>query len=188
MGACGRSVRLCGLLFGLLWALLAAPVAAQETSILLVDLDRAYETSLFGKSMRAQFRQNNQALAAENALILNALKDEELQLTEERAALSAEEFAAAAAAFDEKVQEIRNVRLEKIRQVDEQFKNLRPLFFQRIEPLFDLVMREFKATVILEKSSVLRSIEGIDITDLLVERVDEAFLASEAIADPAAGN
>jgi hypothetical protein len=55
----------------------------------LVDLDRAYETSLFGKSMRAQFRQNNQALAAENAVILSALKDEELQLTEERAALSA---------------------------------------------------------------------------------------------------
>ena len=188
MGACARSVRLGGLLFGLLWALLAAPVAAQEASILVVDLDRAYETSLFGKSMRAQFRQNNQALAAENALILNALKDEELQLTEERAALSAKEFAAAAAAFDEKVQEIRNARLEKIRQVDEQFKNLKPLFFQRIEPLFDLVMREFKATVILEKSSVLRSIEGIDITDLLVERVDEAFLASQAIADPAAGN
>jgi len=76
-----------------------------------------------------------------------------------------------------KVQEIRNARLEKIRQVDEQFKNLKPLFFQRIEPFFDLVMREFNATVILEKRSVLRSIEGIDITDLLVERVDDAFLA-----------
>ena len=188
MGACARSVRLCGLLLGLVWALLAAPVAAQETTILLVDLDRAYETSLFGKSMRAQFRLDNQALAAENAVILNALKDEELQLTEERAALSAEEFAAAAAAFDEKVQEIRNARLEKIRQVDEQFKTLKPLFFQRIEPFFDLVMREFNATVILEKSSVLRSIEGIDITDLLVERVDEAFLVSQAIADPAAKN
>ena len=36
-------------------------------------------------------------------------------------------------------------------------------------------MRELKATVILEKSSVLRSIEGIDITELLVERVDEGL-------------
>ena len=188
MGACARSVRFCGLLFGLLWALLGAPVGAQETAVLVVDLDRAYETSLFGKSMRAQFQQNNQALAAENAVILNALKDEELQLTEERAALSAEEFAAAATAFDEKVQKIRKARLEKIRQVDEQFKNLKPLFFQRIAPFFDLVMREFKAAVILEKSSVLRSIEGIDITDLLVERVDDVFLASEAIEDSAAEN
>ncbi|MDO7738002.1 MAG: OmpH family outer membrane protein, partial [Planktomarina temperata] len=102
--------------------------------------------------------------------------------------LSAEEFAAAAAAFDAKVQEIRSARLEKIRQVDEQFKNLKPLFFSRIEPFFDLVMREFNATVILEKRSVLRSIEGIDITDLLVERVDDAFLASISATEPAAEN
>ena len=188
MAACAGSVRLSVLRLILFWTLLGAPLAAQERSILVVDLDRAYESSLFGKSMRAQFRQNNQALAAENAVILNALKDEELQLTEDRAALSAEEFAAAAAAFDEKVQKIRNARLEKIRQVDEQFKKLKPLFFQRIEPFFDLVMREFEATVILEKSSVLRSIEGIDITDLLVERVDDVFLTSEVIADPAAEN
>ncbi|MDO7616972.1 MAG: OmpH family outer membrane protein, partial [Planktomarina temperata] len=108
--------------------------------------------------------------------------------TEDRAKLSAKEFAAAAAAFDAKVQGIRSARLEKIRQVDEQFKNLKPLFFSRIEPFFDLVMREFNATVILEKRSVLRSIEGIDITDLLVERVDDAFLASISATEPAAEN
>jgi Skp family chaperone for outer membrane proteins len=105
------------------------------------------------------------------------LKDEELQLTEDRANLSAEELAAAAAAFDAKVQKIRSARLEKIRQVDEQFKGLKPQFFKRIEPFFDLIMQQFNATVILEKSSILRSIEGIDITELLVERVDEAYLA-----------
>ena len=154
----------------------------------MVDLDRAYETSLFGKSMRAQFREDNQDVAAENALILNALKDEELQLTEDRVTLSAEEFAAAAAAFDAKVKEIRSARLEKIRQVDEQFKNLKPLFFKLIEPFFDLIMREFNATVILEKSSVLRSIEGIDITDLLVERVDDVYLANETVTVPAVEN
>jgi len=188
MGARARSVRFSLLWLSLLWALLAAPLASQEASILVVDLDRAYETSLFGKSMRAQFREDNQDVAAENTLLLNALKDEELQLTEDRATLSAEEFAAAAAAFDAKVQEIRSARLEKIRQVDEQFKNLKPLFFSRIEPFFDLVMREFNATVILEKRSVLRSIEGIDITDLLVERVDDAFLASISATEPAAEN
>ena len=188
MGACARLLRFSLLWLSLLWALLAAPLASQEASILVVDLDRAYEPSLFGKSMRAQFREDNQDVAAENTLLLNALKDEELQLTEDRATLSAEEFAAAAAAFDTKVQEIRSARLEKIRQVDEQFKNLKPLFFSRIEPFFDLVMREFNATVILEKRSVLRSIEGIDITDLLVERVDDAFLASISATEPAAEN
>ena len=177
MAACAGSVRLSVLRLILFWTLLGAPLAAQETSILVVDLDRAYEISIFGKSMREQFRKDNQDVAAENTLILNALKDEELQLTEDRATLSAEEFSAAAASFDAKVQKIRSARLEKIRQVDEQFKGLKPQFFKRIEPFFDLIMQQFNATVILEKSSILRSIEGIDITELLVERVDEAYLA-----------
>ena len=177
MAACAGSVRLSVLRLIVFWTLLGAPLAAQERSILVVDLDRAYEISIYGKSMREQFRKDNQDVAAENTLILNALKDEELQLTEDRANLSAEEFAAAAAAFDAKVQKIRSGRLEKIRQVDEQFKGLKPQFFKRIEPFFDLIMQQFNATVILEKSSILRSIEGIDITELLVERVDEAYLA-----------
>ena len=177
MAACAGSVRLSVLRLIVFWTLLGAPLAAQERSILVVDLDRAYEISIYGKSMREQFRKDNQDVAAENTLILNALKDEELQLTEDRANLSAEEFAAAAAAFDAKVQKIRSTRLEKIRQVDEQFKGLKPQFFKRIEPFFDLIMQQFNATVILEKSSILRSIEVIDITELLVERVDEAYLA-----------
>ena len=176
MAACAGSVRLSVLRLIVFWTLLGAPLAAQERSILVVDLDRAYEISIYGKSVREQFRKDNQDVAAKNTLILNALKDEELQLTEDRANLSAEEFAAAAA-FDAKVQKIRSARLEKIRQVDEQFKGLKPQFFKRIEPFFDLIMQQFNATVILEKSSILRSIEGIDITELLVERVDEAYLA-----------
>ena len=177
MAACAGSVRLSVLRLIMFWTLLAAPLAAQGTSILVVDLDRAYEFSIYGKSMREQFGKDNQDVAAENTLILNALKDEELQLTEDRATLSAEEFAAAAVAFDVKVQKIRSARLEKIRQVDEQFKGLKPLFFKCIEPVFDLIMQQLNATVILEKSSILRSIEGIDITELLVERVDKAYLA-----------
>ena len=43
MAACAGSVRLSVLRLILFWTLLAAPLAAQETSILVVDLDRAYE-------------------------------------------------------------------------------------------------------------------------------------------------
>lgn len=43
-------------------------------------------------------------------------------------------------------------------------------------------MLEFNAAAILEKKSIVRSIDALDITDLLVQRVDQAFLASEANA------
>ena len=161
-----------------IWLALPLPVLAQASGILVVDLDRAYEISKFGLSLRDSFNIDNQLVSDENVTILNALKEEEIQLTEDRTTLSSEDFAIAAANFDTKVQEIRRLRLQKIRQVDERFKRLKLFFFQRIDPFFDVVMREFNATAILEKGSVVRSIEAIDITDLLVERVDQAFLAS----------
>ena len=131
------------------------PVLPQTSGILVVDLDRAYETSKFGLSIRDAFNIDNQLVTDENVTILNALKEEELQLTEDRTTLSSEDFAIAAANFDTKVQEIRRLRLQKIRQVDERFKRLKLFFFQRIDPFFDVVMREFNATAILEKGSVL---------------------------------
>ena len=161
-----------------IWLALPLPVLAQASGILVVDLDRAYEVSKFGLSMRDAFNIDNQLVTDENVTILNALKEEELQLTEDRTTLSPEDFAIAAANFDTKVQEIRRLRLQKIRQVDERFKRLKLLFFQRIDPFFDVMMRDFNATAILEKGSVVRSIDAADITDLLVERVDQAFLAS----------
>ena len=159
------------------------PAAAQSSGILVVDLERAYKTSKFGEFMRDAFNSENQSFNEENKVILNRLKDEEIQLTADRANLSQEEFSVAADAFDIKVQEIRKTRLEQIRVVEERFKMLKPMFFRRVDSFFDVMMREFNAAAILEKDSVVRSNQTIDITDLLVERVDEAFLANQSIEE-----
>ena len=165
-----------------LWMVLALPVSAQSPGILVVDLERAYDSSKFAQAMRDAFSLQNQLLNEENSNILNALKREELQLTEDRATLSPELFAVAAEAFDVKVQGIRKSRLQKLRLVEDQFNRLKINFFQKINPFFDEVMLEFDAAAILEKKSIVRSIDALDITDLLVQRVDQAFLANEANA------
>ena len=72
--------------------------------------------------MREQFRKDNQDVAAENTLILNALKDEELQLTEDRATLSAEEFAAAAVHLTRKC---RKFAVQGLKKFDRWTSNLR---------------------------------------------------------------
>ena len=159
------------------------PAAAQSSGILVVDLERAYKTSRFGESMRDAFNSENQSFNEENKVILNRLKDEEIQLTADRTNLSQEEFAVAADAFDMKVQEIRKTRLEKIRLVEESFNLLKPMFFRRVDSFFDELMLEFNATAILEKNSVVRSNDAIDITNLLVERVDQAFLVDQNIKE-----
>ena len=156
---------------------------AQSSGILVVDLERAYETSKFGQSMRDAFNLKNKSFNQENIKILNSLKNEEIQLTADRASLSPNAFAAAAEAFDVKVQKIRKTRLEKMRIVEERFKLLKQIFLREVDPLFDIFMREFKANAILESNSVVRSVLAIDITDLLIERVDKAFSARETVQE-----
>ena len=174
--------------FSFIWAAFAQPVIAQSSRILVVDLERAYQISKFGKSMRDTFNIENKSFNQENSIILNSLKKEEIRLTEDREILSPEDFSLAAKAFDKKVQKIRKIRLEQIRLVEENFKLLKPFFFRRIDRFFDAIMNEFKATAILQKNSVVRSVQAIDITDLLIERVDQEFLASAATIETDPGN
>ena len=172
--------------FSCLWTAFAQPAVAQSSVILVVDLERAYIISKFGKAMRDEFNIDNKSFNQENLIILNSLKEEEIRLTEDRANLSPKDFSVAAKAFDKKVQKIRKIRLGQIKEVEENFQLLKPFFFRRIDHFLDIIMLEFEATAILEKNSVVRSDQAIDITDLLVERVDQAFSANgdSAATDP----
>ena len=157
---------------------------AGPNGILIVDLDRAYNSSKFGQSIRRDFQLNNESFNKENSTILESLKEEEIKLTKDRESLSPEDFAKAAVAFDTRAVAIRAVRLEKIRIVDERFKGLKLAFFDRIRPIIVKIMREYDASVILEKNSVVWSLASIDITSVIVERVDKAFMKTSGAQKP----
>ena len=52
---------------------------AGSNGILVVDLDRAYQSSKFGKSIRKNFGLENQSFNEENDAILDSLKQEEIK-------------------------------------------------------------------------------------------------------------
>ena len=133
-------INLALLTFSFIWVAFAQPVNAESSGVLVVDLERAYKVSKFGKAMRDTFNIENKSFNQENKIILNSLKEEEIQLTEDRTILSPEEFSVAAKAFDIKVQKIRKTRLDQIRVVEENFKLLKPFFFRRIDRFFDIIM------------------------------------------------
>ena len=172
------------LIFTLVCVLSTNLALAGSNGILIVDLDRVYNSSKFGQSIRKNFQLENQSFNKENSTILESLKKEELKLTKDRESLSPEDFAKAAVIFDTRAVAIRAVRLEKIRIVDERFQGLKPLFFERIKPIIVKIMREYDAFIILEKNSVVWSLASIDITSVIVERVDRAFVKTSGVQKP----
>lgn len=170
----------------------ALPAAAQDQSrqfsspILTIDSERVFRSTNVGKQVSAEIEAKFADLAAENRAIEAELQQEELDLTERRAELPADEFRALADAFDEKVQRIRNEQDSKQREIQDLQETEQQGFLDRIAPILSQIGSRFGAVAVLERRTVLLSAEGIDITDEAIERINEAFPAD----DPAdeAGN
>ncbi len=145
---------------------------ASQTPILTIDAERLYEGSLFGDRIETEIAAAEEALAAQNRRIEEALTAEERTLTQRRPAMDPAAFRAAAAAFDEKVQSIREEQDAKERAIGQIRGDAQRAFLQAATPVLGAIMRSRGATVILERRSVFGSIDAIDVTELAIVEVN----------------
>ncbi len=142
------------------------PAAAQDlgrivSPILVIDSERLFTDSAFGRRVSA-------TLEAERT----RLEAEELALTEKRPSLTAEEFRALADAFDAKVQNLREEREAAQQQFVQKLEAERQAFFQEVVPILFTLGQELGAVAILDHRVVVLPLADIDVTALAIERVD----------------
>lgn len=164
---------------------LARPVMAQDMggqapggAVLTLDQDRLFVESAFGRASLARQDAAVEQLEAENSRIEAELIAEEQALTDRRATLPTEEFAALAAAFDEKVERIRTEQDNKARQLARTREEDRQAFLRAVVPVLASLLEERGAAAILDKSTVILSLTALDITDEAIARVDAAMAAA----------
>lgn len=176
-GACGLRAAVAVVLI-----LVAQGVAAQDSafpvaksaSVLTIDEDRFFIESRFGRAALERERAAAAALEAENARIERDLIAEEQSLTEQRKTLPADDFAALAQAFDEKVERIREAQDAKARDLTQLREAERQSFLRVAVPVLGDLMEERGAVMIVDKSAIILSLTEIDITDEAIARVDRA--------------
>ncbi|APE43573.1 hypothetical protein BOO69_09225 [Sulfitobacter alexandrii] len=175
----------------------AAPLAAQQapqggstsergsvvSPVLTIDSERIFQQSDFGQRVAAEEREKLSALEAENREIEAQLEQEERALTERRSQMSPEEFRVLADAFDAKVQETRNAQDTKLREMSAEFDRERVKFQQAAAPVFEQLMREAGAAVILERRSVFASATVVEITEEAIELLNETLGDGTAAED-----
>jgi len=171
---------------------LGEPVAAAGAQVLILDSNRLYTASRYGRRMLAETEAEGRALASENRDLEAALEAEEKALADRRAALPPAEFQALAQTFDAKVREIRRARSAKERDFEERKDQSQRAFFQRVLPVLNQILEESGADVILDRSAAIITTARVDITDLAIARIDATLpnaAAGPAPAGPeAAGN
>lgn len=152
----------------------AAPAsgAAPLSRILIVDLRRAIGSAKVGKSIQDQVNALKQQAQSQFNSEAEGLRRERDSLMQQGAILAANVKAqkeaawkARAAAFEKKVQErslmIQGGMLKANQQVEE-----------ALGPILQGIMQERQATVLLDRGSVLIAPPGLDVTGLVVQRLD----------------
>jgi Skp family chaperone for outer membrane proteins len=148
--------------------------------LLTLDQDRFFLESDFGRAAVERERAETAALEQENKRIEAELVAEEQALTDQRNSLSAEEFAARAAAFDEKVERIRTEQDSKANLLVEKRDAERKEFLQLAGPILGELLGERQATAILDKGLVIVALSAIDITDEAITKLNAALVAPPA--------
>lgn len=171
-----RSLAFAGFLLALLGGVFA-PVAAQPTGvvqsdILILDPERLFNETLYGRRLLEGIQEDRDTLVAHNRRIEAELEDEEQALTERRPSLSAAEFRDLADTFDRKVQQLRQNSERMSRDLERQ-REIAPAQFMRvIEPVLADILSDSGGVVIMDVRAVLLHSGVADITDLAIERVN----------------
>jgi Skp family chaperone for outer membrane proteins len=163
--------------------MIATNAFAQAGGVVVIQSEVVYRKSEYGQSLIAALTEERQSLDDENLAILRELETEERMLTEARETMSSDDFAIAAEEFDQKVQRSREIQLSKIRAADLKQSKQINIFFKRVSPIVQSVLVEYGAAIVFEKRNALVSLDSVDITNIVIKRVDRAFLETDAAPD-----
>lgn len=170
------SVVLCGFLLPL--SGFAQDFVPRE--VLVVDYDRMVRETRLAQTMVASVRQLKVEWQREAELVVQEFETEEQNLTELKKTLSPEDFAQLAEEFDAKVQSVREERRARAAQLNDLEREIPNVFRLRIRPIMTNLLQELKATVILDVNSNDIFDPAADVTNIAINRVDEAFLNSQS--------
>lgn len=146
-----------------------APVAR----ILMIDLRRVIGESKVGHDMQSQVDALNKKVEGELKGEKASLQKQQQELQQQSAILAAnvkaqriKAFEARVKAFQEKVHDRGNMIQAGVQVAQEQIQ-------QALGPILQGIMRERGATVLLDRSSVLLGANGLDMTQVAIQRLDK---------------
>jgi Skp family chaperone for outer membrane proteins len=158
----------------LIWLGLTLSVSAQQTSpqILIMDSERLFVETLYGRRLTEELAEQARALQAENDRIVESLTLEERSLTVRRPEMSPDDFRSESEAFDAKVQEVRRVRDAKNVELQVATAGARAQFEQQVQGILANMMFERGAAMMIEQRDVLLWSRSANITDEAIVRID----------------
>lgn len=154
------------------------PLYNQSLPIVSINREALVQRTELGRYLSDVLAELQTALVAENETLAATLEQEELDLTELRKSMSAEDFAPMAEAFDAKVKKTRREQDQKSVDLARSLESMRFRFFRQAESIIVQLMQEQGIVFVLDESAVWMS-QGGDVTNIVIERMNSAYAAGE---------
>lgn len=150
----------------------AAPAKIPAPVIAVIDVQGALQQSVAAKGAREQRDRYLQTFQVQQEATRKALKDEEADVVKQRAGLPPEQWQAKARAFEQRVFEF-NQRFQKTNQaVEKSFRIAMGELSQALAQVADEVANEMGANLVLPKSQIFLHDPRMEITPLVLERLN----------------
>lgn len=154
------------------------PLYDQPLPVVSINREALIQRSDLGRQLSEILAERQSALVAENEELAARLEQEELDLTELRKTMSAQEFKPMAEAFDAKVKKTRREQDQKSVDLAKSLESMRFRFFRQAESIIVQLMQERGVMFVLDESVVWMS-QGGDVTNTVIERMNSAYAAGE---------
>ena len=155
-----------------------------KSSVLVLSQDDLFKKSVAGRALLKAFEEKQALLFSEASKVEKDFILEEQKLTDQRLIVTPEDFQVLADEFDSKVEKMRKFRTNKDKKLQQDFIRWRKKFVQIVLPIVRELMAQYEASVVID--TINRGLiydQNIDVTDIIIKRLDEEFLSNPRILD-----
>ncbi len=169
---------------------MATIVAAQSLPpavIAVIDSRMVRFNSAAGKDIQSQLDAIRTKFQAEIAEQEKSLKEEETTLKSQRSILPKESYDAKVKDFQNKVLTVQREVQIKNKQLETALGNAQNELQRALKPILQKILKEHKATMIMDVSLVIEKTSGLDVTTKVIEALDQVLptIKVELPASPA---
>ena len=170
--------------FSNIGAVLAAE-ALPTAVIAVIDTRMVRFNSAAGKDIQSQLDAIRTKFQTEIAEQEKVLKEEEATLKSQRSILPKESYDAKVNDFQNKVLSVRNEVQIKNRQLEAALGNAQNELQRALKPILQKVLKDHKATMIMDVSLVIEKASGLDVTTKVIEALDQVLPSIKVELPPA---
>lgn len=144
-----------------------------ETSIAIIDLNKILTESKAAEKAGKDIDNISTNIQDEMKISDDKIIAEQQKLIEQQAIIAPEAFEIKAGEFETKAKLYEVERQEKLLKIDQIIQDARNTILESMKPILESLSEELEITIILEKGTVILSTDKMDITDIVLKRLNK---------------